>query len=116
VYLELYFDVESREVDGYLDETPFLEIYTLNQEFAGELDPSQFTTRTSPTVRNVVVGQNRRVVIEITEIVQSYIDNPSGNHGLIIGSLTGNRSGLFSIKTGMFANAGIAKITFFTQL
>lgn len=112
-YLELRFDVASREIDGYLEETPLLEVYALKSDFGGVIAPTQFEAQSVPTVRNVLVGEDRRVVIDITEIVRSYVEDPARNHGLIIGSLTGVRAGIFSIRAGGFPEGAVARITFF---
>ncbi|MFQ5510835.1 MAG: hypothetical protein ACE5EO_03200 [Candidatus Krumholzibacteriia bacterium] len=39
--------------------------------------------------------------------------NPTRNHGLIIGSLTGRRDGLFSLKGDSLGSGVVAKMTFF---
>jgi hypothetical protein len=112
-YLDLYFDVAAREIDGYLEETPLIEVYALKSAFGGRLAPTQFDDQSVPTVRNVRLGENRRVVIDITEIVRSYAQDSDANHGLIIGSLTGARAGIFSMRTDGFPEGAVARITFF---
>ncbi len=111
-FLELFCDVSAKEMSGYLNEAPLIEVYALSSTFSGTLDPSQFEPQTLPLVRNVAAGLNRRVVIDITEIVKSYIKNPAKNHGLIIGSLKGRRDGLFSVKSNSLGSGAVAKITF----
>jgi hypothetical protein len=112
-YLELYLDAASREIDGYVEETPLFEVYALKSDFQGTLTPDQFEAQSVPTVRNVLAGEKRRVVIEITEIVRSHIADPDKNHGLIVGSLTGARVGLFYITSDEFPDGAVARITFF---
>lgn len=112
-YLELYLDVGAREIDGYVEDTPLLEVYALKTDFGGTLTPEQFEAQSVPTVRNILLGENRRVVIDITEIVRAYIADPDKNHGLIVGSLTGARVGLFSITPDEFPDGALARITFF---
>ncbi|NIO28946.1 MAG: hypothetical protein GTO29_10405 [Candidatus Latescibacteria bacterium] len=114
-FLELIVDASAIEKNGYLNGTPLLEVYALKSEFAGELDPDQFELQAMPMVRNVVLGEDRRVVIDITEVVRSYIVNPAKNHGLIFGSLTGSRDGIFDIQRNKFEQAGVAKISFFIR-
>jgi hypothetical protein len=97
--LEFYVDAASMEKDGYQEDTPVIELYALKNEFTGSVDPNQFVLDPRPVTHNVAVGINRRMMIDVTEIVRSYLKDPTTNHGLIIGSLTGEREGLFSIKS-----------------
>ena len=112
-YLELYIDATARDVSGYADKSPLVEVYALKSAFTGQLDPSQFADQTIPAVRNVAVGSGRRVVIDITEIARSYLANPSRNHGLVIGSLSGLRTGVFSIRDDKLGGAAVARVTLF---
>jgi hypothetical protein len=45
--------------------------------------------------------------------VRAYVADPAGNHGLIVGSLTGARDGLFTIRSGDFGPSTLGRITFF---
>ena len=112
-YLELYIDATAREVGGYTDKSPLVEVYALKSAFTGQLDPSQFADQTIPAVRNVAIGNDRRVVIDITEIVRSFLVKPSQNHGLVIGSLSGLRTGVFSIGVDKLGGAAVARVTLF---
>lgn len=42
--------------------------------------------------------------------MQGYLDNPESNHGLILGSLTGVRNGLFTLKTGVLGEGVVARL------
>ncbi len=112
VILELYLDASSVEKNGYLEDTPVIEIYALNRQFPGRIEPNQFVTDPRPITHNVAVGSNRKMMIDVTEIVRSYLRNPTTNHGLIIGSLTGTREGLFSIKSDVVGQGAVARIIF----
>lgn len=112
-FLEFFLDAAAREVDGYTDKSPVLEVYALKSTFTGQLDPSQFMAQTLPAVRNVAVGNERRVVVDITEIVRVYLKDPNKNHGLIVGSLTGMRPGVFSIRTDKIGGSAVARIVLF---
>jgi hypothetical protein len=37
------------------------------------------------------------VRVNITVLVKYWTDNPSANHGIVVGSLTGDRFGVFSL-------------------
>ncbi len=95
--LELNVDVSAREVADYVNDTPLLEVYTLTDNMGAELQPGKFRTP-SPMRRNVRVGTDRHVRIDVTEAVREFIRNPSSNHGLVIGSLTNRREGLFTVR------------------
>ena len=110
--LELYLDVSAIEKDGYLENTPTIEIYALGSEFSGELDASQVGAQTLSATHNVAVGSNRKMMLDITKIVRSYLQDPTKNHGLIIGSLTGTRDGVFSIRTDALGQGAVARIFF----
>ena len=114
-FLEFVVDVAARNVAGYEDDAPVFEVYALSGSFAGPLSASEFVSTTIPMVRNVAVGENRRVVIDVTEAVKLYLATPSANHGLVLGSLTGRRDGLFTIRSNVTGMAGAAKLTVFTQ-
>jgi hypothetical protein len=111
-FLEFFVDVASIEKDKFTNECLLIQVYALKTEFSGKIDPDQFATQTIPTIRNVVVGKDRLLVFDITEIVRSFLANPENNNGLIICSLGGTRDGIFSIRNDKFNGAGIAKFTF----
>jgi hypothetical protein len=114
-YLEVILDVDAREVADFRDNTPIFEVYGLSGTLSGEPTPNQFMTTDVPIVRNVALGDNRRVVVEITELVKTYLTTPSAKHGLILGSLTRRRDGLFTVKTGVGGMTGPVRLTFFTR-
>ncbi|MFQ5479487.1 MAG: hypothetical protein ACE5EO_12610 [Candidatus Krumholzibacteriia bacterium] len=111
-YLELFVDASSRTIGGYTNDTPVIEVYALKGPFSGTLDPNQFEAQAVPVLGNVVAGGNKRVVLDITEIAASFLENPAKNHGLVIGSLTEDREGIFSIRNDAFNGQGVARITF----
>jgi len=110
--LELRMNVSSVEKNGYQEKTPLVELYQLKSTFSGSIDPAQFVSLSSPIVRNAVVGESRRVILDLTEIVNSYIESPASNHGVILGSLTGRRDGIFTVKSNELPEPGVARITF----
>ncbi len=54
--------------------------------------------------------QNRRIRLDVTEIVRYLIDDPDRNHGLVVGSFRGQREGLFEIKTDVLPNDAVARL------
>ena len=111
--LEFFVDASAKAKAGYTNDTPIIEVYALKSAFSGQVDATQLESPTRPTRRNVVVGQGRRVMIDITDIVKSYIETPQKNHGLIIGSLTGHRDGLFNVKADKYEGNALGRITFY---
>jgi len=110
-YLELYLDVDAVERNGLVNETPYFDVHALESAFAGTVEEKQFGAPAFGP-RNVVRGENRRVVLDITDIVEAYLDGSAANHGLIIGSLTGDRDGVFTVKSGLLDQGAVANLIF----
>jgi hypothetical protein len=108
-FLEITVDVSARNTGDYVDDTPVLEVYRLTEDFDGVLDTNKIE-RSSPMRRNIRTGTDRKIRIDVTEAVKAFIANPSLNHGLILGSFTGSRDGLFDIKS---SGGTVAKIKYF---
>jgi hypothetical protein len=96
--LEFEMDVSARELmEGYVNESPVVEVFALAQTFGEEFDP-EGAERLEDVERNMAVGTSRRVRLDITHFVQDIVKNVRTNHGLVIGSLTGPRDGVFEVK------------------
>jgi hypothetical protein len=115
VYVEFYLNVAARETHEANDPTPLLDVFALKQPegYSGSLDPAQFETLSVPMTRPLTVGENRRVVIDVTEIVHRRAGDAAGTCALLFGSLTGSRDGLFTIQTDRLDQPGIARVTVF---
>lgn len=115
VYVEFYVDVSVREHQDVNNPTPLLDVFALKQSegYSGSLDPAQFESLRVPMARPLAVGENRRVVIDVTEIVHRRAGESARTCTLVIGSLTGSREGLFTIQTGHLDRPGIARVTVF---
>jgi len=124
--LEFYADVESFvrgdwvflsedsvETVGYLNDSPVLELYPLKSAFSGQLDSSQLDRRYGVT-QPLVVGENRRVVLDVTSVARAYLKSPSQNYGFVIGSLTEMREGKFTLQAGSFSDGSLAKLHLYT--
>lgn len=108
--LELYVNVSSREFENAALTSARLEVYALDSAFEGSLDPDRFVPST--TRRTVPLGNGKRVLIDITEIVQYFLDDPTRNHGLVVGSLTGDRLGLFTLNADVLGPGAFGRVTF----
>ncbi len=109
-WLEVYMDVSAREVEGWLDPAPLLEAYELETVLTGDPTPSDFVPAEVPITRIVSAGENRRIRLDITQIVRNTLESPAGNHGIVLGSLTNERFGVFDLKTGVFGATIVARV------
>jgi hypothetical protein len=50
------------------------------------------------------------VVVDVTEIVRYFLNNPTKNYGVALGSLTRDRDGVFDIKAG--TDGTLARLVF----
>ena len=55
---------------------------------------------------------DQQLIVDITDIVAGYLGNPSSNHGIVVGSLTGAQDGSFTLQTGAIASGVAARITY----
>jgi hypothetical protein len=108
-YLELYLDVDAREIDEVVSDTPHLDVFTLTQSL-GESMSAEALGEAIPEPGYVMRGENRRVLRDITGIVRSVLATPTSNHGLILGSLTGVRDGLFTVKSSVLDQGVVARL------
>lgn len=97
-WLEFRADVSAKDLDGFVDPAPTLEVYALKQTLSGDPDPSKFEAMRQPMTRPVAIGTDRLVRIDITEFVQKILTDPSKNHGIVLGPLTRDKRGIFDIK------------------
>ena len=109
--LEFYVDVASLERDSVATQMPLLEVYALRGSFSGLVDSVHFVLPSATSMR-VKRGASERVAFGISEIVERYLGNPSDNYGLIIGSLSGERDGVFRIKNDVLGSDVVARINF----
>lgn len=111
--LEFYVDaalVESAEIEH----SPSIDVRALTAAYSGSGDP-QFSVESGGASRPVEVGEQRKVVVDITGIVKAWIESPQSNHGLVIGSLRGSKAGDFSVRTDVLGGGKVATVTFFYQ-
>ncbi len=107
--LELFVDVRAKPRDGFLNEAPMLEVYALNQPPTGRFNPESLSPE-GRALRAVAVGSGRRVVLDVTRLVRSHLDGAIENNGLIIGSLTGMREGVFTFVSGRLPEGAVGQL------
>ena len=112
--LELYVDVSVKVREEHLNEAPVLEVYALRAPYAGAFEAKDLDEGTR-VVRPVTLGENRRVLFDITKIVRAYLTGTTGNNGLIVGSLTGMREGDFRLVPGKLAADAVGQIRIYLR-
>lgn len=108
-YLEFYVDATALEVGDVANDSPRLEVYALAGSLGESLDAEDLATAALHP-GNVMVGSNRRVMRDVTDIVRGYLETPQSNHGLVLGSLTGSRDGLFTLKPDVLGKGVVARL------
>lgn len=108
--LEFRADVSAKDVNGFVDPAPVLDVYALQEPLTGEPEPSEFTSTRIPMSRPVATGANRLVRIDVTEYVQKILADPSKNFGLVLGPLTADKRGIFEVKENGFGDGVAAQI------
>jgi len=111
VLLEFYVDA-TPTTDEEVEEMPTVGVYPFTEAFV-EGEPK--FKASVPSVRSVPMGPGQKVLADITEIVRGWIETPSSNHGLVIGSLTGPKIGNVALKNDGVSAGTTAQITFFYQ-
>lgn len=106
--------VSAKQREGYASEAPVLEIYALMEPLSENFDPGRLH-RASRSVRPVAVGADRHVVVDITTIVRSHLEGAIGNHGLVLGSVTGMREGEFIVVPGNFPQGAVARVRIYRR-
>lgn len=122
-FLEFYADVSARpetlQVVGadstldtytYQDEEPVLEIYALAGDYQGAIDLEE--VRQYPvSLEGVRPGSGRRIRVDIAPILALFAATPTRNHGLVLGSLSGRRTGIFEIDANGKGSGIVATLT-----
>jgi hypothetical protein len=96
--LEFRADISARDLTGYVDPAPVLDVYALKEALRRDPDPSKFEATRLPMSRPVAAGADRLVKIDITDFIRTILADPSKNHGLVLGPLTTDKRGIFAIK------------------
>jgi hypothetical protein len=112
--LELYVNVQAKPRDGYMNETPLIEVYALTSPLSGALEANKLDTRTR-VARPVTLGRGHRVILDITPIVRAQLSGRASNHGLVIGSLTGLREGDYTLVSGKLPDSAVARVRIYRR-
>ncbi|HEX6791143.1 MAG TPA: hypothetical protein VF247_07525 [Candidatus Krumholzibacteria bacterium] len=122
VVIEFALDISSISEEDSLA-TPVVGVYPLTREFSDAvlrqgtvepMDPTSYQGEVS-SARPVVIGQNRVIRMDITRIVRGWIAEPSSNHGLVIGSITGPVVGAVYLSDEALASGSPLRVAFFYQ-
>ena len=105
VYVDATSDVDERATAGLVT----FEVFPLKSALTGELSASSL--RAAAMKRTVRVGTSRRVRINIAEYVRYVLDHPTENFGLVLGSLTGQRLGKFTLRQGVLGEGVVARVS-----
>jgi len=108
-YLEFYVDASSRLSSDLSGNMATLEVFALKERLTGEVDETKI--RPGSMKRTVTVGQDRRVRLDVGEFVREVLKAPTTNHGLVVGSITGERTGRFVLKADRVSSGVAARVT-----
>jgi hypothetical protein len=109
-WLELRADVVVPEINGFRDATVIFQAFMLKNALDGDPNDEDFEPLRIPMSRPVAVGTERSVKIDVTEYLQRILADPSRNHGLLFGSVTGQRRGDFEVKRDAFGTGVVARL------
>lgn len=112
-YLELFVDADSRIDAEVLPGPARIEVYLLSRSTTGDVALDDLAVQTR-MARNVPIGSDRFVRLNVTKAVRQVLEAPEENYGLVIGSLTGGRDGVFELKRGSFPDGTDARLVFST--
>jgi hypothetical protein len=111
VFIDFVVDASPRSEDE-AEATRLVGVFPLTAEPTGAT--LQYESDI-PSVHPIAMGEDRRVRVDITGIVNGWIANPSSNHGLVIGALTGPDVGTVSLASAGLGPATAVRVTFFYQ-
>lgn len=109
-WLEFRADIAAKQIDGFADPVPILDVYALKQPLSGDPDSSEFESTMVPMSRPTAAGTNRLIRIDITEYFQRILAEPSTNYGIVLGPLMSDKRGIFDLKEDAFGPGVAARI------
>lgn len=110
-WLELRADVDVSEIEGFRDPAPVFQVFMLKSELSGEPTEESFEVTRVPMSRPVALGTRRLIRIDVADFVRKIVANPSANHGLVLGSVTGDRRASFEVDGNGFGAGVAARLT-----
>lgn len=96
----------------YADEEPVLEIYALSGTYQGSIDLESLRQR-PVSQQGIRPGVARRIRVDIAPLTASFITDPGQNHGFVLGSLSGRRTGIFDIDPNGVGSGTVATLTIY---
>jgi hypothetical protein len=110
VFLDFVVDASPTD-ETEADAAPLISAFPLTSSSAGGTLEYEGD---GPTSRPVAMRGNQNVRIDITQIVAGWLAAPSGNHGIVIGTLSGPSVGTISLRSTAM-NGFALRLTFFYQ-
>jgi len=107
--LEFLADVFGPDTEAYQSESALVEVYGVDGPVTGELDPGQIR-RPSAMTRNVVVGENRRILVDITEFLRYNLRQENTTASLVVGFVQAH-DGVFRIREDAFGMGKPVRLT-----
>ena len=109
-FLELYVDGASEVDEAARGGVLTLEVFPLKSAITEEVTPSNL--RPGSMKHTIRTGESQHVRINISEHVRYLLEHPGENYGLVVGSLTGQRLGKFTLRHDGFGPGIGARVTF----
>jgi hypothetical protein len=113
VLLELYLDVRAKPREDYVNEAPVVEVYALKAASHGSVEPGDLDNATRAG-RPVALGSSRRVLVDVTKIVVAQLSGTLQNNGLVVGSMTGEREGDFTLLSNRLPGGAVGRLRIYT--
>lgn len=109
---DLYENAGPGEPDAFINDSPTIEIFLPKSNYQGGIDSDalDLASRAAAPVR---LGQDRRVVVDVTTLMQGIVSGTKPNYGLVLGSITGMREGDFTIRSNRLGSGVVARLLFY---
>jgi hypothetical protein len=107
--LEFYADVFGPDGEAYQSESALVEVYGVDGDVVGDMDPRQLR-RPSAMTRNVVVGEAQRVLVDITEFLRYNLRQENTTASLVVGFVQAH-DGVFRIREDAFGMGKPVRLT-----
>lgn len=108
---DLYENAAPGKPEAFVNDAPTLQVFVPKSSYQGGVDAGalDLDLRVSEPI---LVGEGKRMLIDVTRLLQGVVAGTETNYGLVLGSITGMRDGNFTILSGSVASGAVAKIHF----